>query len=431
LTRAAAGAAPPAAVRAVHLGLGAFHRAHQAWYTAGDPDAGIAAYSFRDTALPRALGEQGGLFTLLVPDADGTGAAAEHVGSISRAHPGGDTDRWLTDLADSGVGVLTMTVTEAGYQVGPEGPGPPDGAVGRVLAGLAHRHRRGAAPIALVPCDNLPGNGAVLGGALRRAAAGADPGFRRWLDAEVSLVSTVVDRITPATTDADRSRVAELTGFADRAPVVAEPFTEWLLCGDFPHGRPAWERRGARFVDDLEAFQQRKLWFLNGAHTVLAYAGRAAGWATVDEAVADPDVAALVESWWDTATGHALLPAADLADYRRRLLARFASRGVRHRLAQIAMDGSRKIPPRFLPVLAAERAAGRLPEAVVVTLAHWVGELRGGEVVDPDAERLVGLAAGAEPVRAPLAALDPALADDAELVAAVTAELTSRARSRR
>ncbi|WP_406690217.1 mannitol dehydrogenase family protein [Saccharopolyspora sp. ID03-671] len=414
LTRASAGVRPPAPVRAVHLGLGAFHRAHQAAYTMADPDWGVAAYTFRNTELPRTLTEQDGLFSLQVRDDGDTEAVI--VDAISRAHPGCDSERWLGDLASPEVALLTLTITEAGYRVS----GDPDGtAIGRVLAGLRGRYRAGGAPIALVPCDNLPGNGGVLREAIRTAAARDDAGFRAWVEDQVSFVDTVVDRITPATTEQDLATAAQLTGFEDRAPVVTEPFSEWLLAGDFPLGRPAWEEAGARFVGDLAAYEQRKLWFLNGAHTLLAYAGLALGCATVDEAVRHPVLARLTALWWDVASRHASLRAQELADYRQRLLLRFSSRGVRHNLLQIASDGSQKIPARVLPVLRAERAAQRMPEAPVAALAGWLIHLRENPVTDPCADELVPPARSADAVRGVLSAVDSSLAEDRELVAAV------------
>ncbi|WP_183778976.1 mannitol dehydrogenase family protein [Prauserella sediminis] len=414
LTRASAGARPPAPVRAVHLGLGAFHRAHQAVYTMADPDWGVAAYTFRNAELPRRLTEQDGLYTLQVRG-DGE-PQTRIVDSISRAHPGGDTDRWLADLASPDVALLTLTITEAGYRAA----GNDDGsAIGRVLAGLRGRHRAGGAPIALVPCDNLPGNGSVLRDAVRNAAEGEDSGFRCWLEDHVSFVDTVVDRITPATTADDAVTAARLTGFDDHAPVVTEPFSEWLLAGEFPAGRPAWENAGARFVGDLAAYEQRKLWFLNGAHTLLAYTGPALGCATVDEAVRHPVLAALTESWWDTAARHASLPAEDLVDYRERLLRRFSSRGIRHHLLHIAVGGSQKIPARILPVLRAERSRQRLPEPAIAALAGWLIHLRDREVADPRADELVALARADDGARRVLSAIDTDLADDRELVSAV------------
>lgn len=412
LSRASASTRPPAPVRAVHLGLGAFHRAHQAVYTMSDSDWGIAAYTFRNTTLPRTLTEQDGLYTLQVRG-DGE-PRAEIVDAISRAHPGGDTDRWLADLASPDVALLTLTITEPGYRTGGHGS-----AIDRVVAGLRGRHRAGGDPIALVPCDNLPGNGGVLRDALAAATREEDAAFRAWLEEHVSFVDTVVDRITPAATDEDAATAARLTGFADHAPVVTEPFSEWLLSGRFPLGRPAWENAGARFVDDLAAFQQRKLWFLNGAHTLLAYTGPALGCTTVDEAMQHPTLLALTESWWDTAARHATLPEEDLRDYRQRLLQRFASPGIRHHLLHIAVNGSQKIPARILPVLRAERSAGRLPEPAVAVLAGWLIHLRDREVADPRADELVALARSGNGARQVVATVDSELAEDGALISAV------------
>ncbi|MFC7344197.1 mannitol dehydrogenase family protein [Saccharopolyspora griseoalba] len=422
IDRASAGLPPAAPVRAVHLGLGGFHRSHQAWYTAASPEWGIAAYTFRNTELPRALEQQEGAYTLLVP---GAPEATEAIGSISRAHPGADRASWSRDLACPDVAVLTLTVTEAAYAA-PERDA--DSATGRLLAGLRERFRTSGAPIALVPCDNVPDNGAVLRSVLR-AATRDDLRFSGWLEEQVSIASTVVDRITPAPTPRDVREVLDTTGLRDEAPVVAEPFSEWLISGDFPAGRPPWELRGARFVDDVGVYQQRKLWFLNGAHTLLAYAGLARGHRTVREAVGDDVLVEMVQAWWQTASRHIPIDAAELAEYRRRLIERFAAPGLRHELAQIAEGGSQKIPARWLPVLRAERAAGRLPEPLVRGLAAWVAHLRVGEVRDPRAAELVGSARAADPVRRTLSALGPDAGADDELVSAVGAELATLAKA--
>lgn len=414
LNRSSAGARRPAPVRAVHLGLGAFHRAHQAVYTTADPEWGIAAYTFRNTELPRRLTEQGGLYSLQVRGE--AQSQVEIIDSISRAHPGNDTDQWLADLASPDVALLSLTITEAAYHVRGDLEGT---AIGRVLAGLQQRYRTSGAPIALVPCDNLPDNGSALRAALRIAASENSAEFRTWMNDNVSFVDTVVDRITPATTEQDLTTTARLTGLDDRAPVVTEPFSEWLLAGSFPLGRPAWEKAGARFVDDLDAYQQRKLWFLNGAHSLLAYTGPALGCATIDETVQHPVLAELTESWWDTAARHASLSADDLTDYRQRLRQRFASPAIRHDLLQIAADGSQKIPVRILPVLRAERHGGRMPESAVAALAGWLIHLRTQEVRDPRADELVGLARSSDSTRRVLGTIDAELAEDPELLTAI------------
>jgi fructuronate reductase len=231
-------------------------------------------------------------------------------------------------------------------------------------------------------------------------------------------VTTMVDRITPRTTDADRRAVAERTGWADAVPVITEPFTEWVLSGEFPAGRPAWDAAGARFVDDVHPHETRKLLLLNGGHSMLAYLGGARGHDTVAAAVADHACRQWLERWWDEASRYVPLPARDLATYRAALLERFANPRIRHMLAQIAADGSQKVPIRVLPVLRGERAAGRMPPAAVQALAAWILHLRGiGAPVD-DA------AAGpyrdrARSAREVLALLAPDLASDGDLVDAL------------
>ncbi|MFD0823808.1 mannitol dehydrogenase family protein, partial [Micromonospora zhanjiangensis] len=209
------------------------------------------------------------------------------------------------------------------------------------------RHAGGAGPLAVVCCDNLPDNGAATARVVRGLAAAARPELARWIDGSVSFVTTMVDRITPRTTPADVRTVAELTGYVDAVPVVTEPFSEWVLSGDFPAGRPAWEAAGARFVDDVTPHETRKLLLLNGAHSLLAYAGGARGHDTVAAAVADPVCRGWLERWWDEAARYVPLPAAEVAAYRAALLRRFANPRIRHLLAQIAADGSQKLPIRL------------------------------------------------------------------------------------
>jgi fructuronate reductase len=232
----------------------------------------------------------------------------------------------------------------------------------------------------------------------------------------------MVDRITPQPTDADRRAVLAATGFDDHSPVATEPFSEWVICGTFPGGRPDWGSAGAILTEDVTPYEQRKLWLLNGAHSLLAYVGLPRGATTVDEAVADEYCATLMRGWWDTCRRHLPAPEAELAAYCDALVRRFANPRMRHALTQIATDGSQKLPVRLLPVLRLERDAGRLPESAVAVLAAWVLHLRGAAPAqDVRAADLTALAGGPTRDAVPrlLAALDPALADDGELVAAV------------
>jgi fructuronate reductase len=220
--------------------------------------------------------------------------------------------------------------------------------------------------------------------------------------------------------------VAERTGWRDAAPVVTEPFTEWVLSGDFPAGRPAWDAAGARFVDDVHPHETRKLLMLNGGHSLLAYAGSARGHQTIAEAVADPVCRRWLDQWWDEAARHVPLPAADLAAYRAALLERFANPRIRHTLAQIAADGSQKVAIRVLPVLRGERAAGRIPAGAIRILAAWIGHLRGigAPVNDAGAGPYQQRAGSARDV---LALLAPDLAGDTDLVHAIDEALVTRA----
>jgi fructuronate reductase len=457
LSRTAGHGRPAAPVRLVHLGLGNFFRAHQAWYTDRAPDThdwGIAAFTGRRGDLADALTAQEGLYTLVTRAADGD--RFDVLASISRAHAGTDHQAWLGYLASPDVRAVTITVTEAGYVRGPDGGLDRDRpevqadvealrqdltavvrtAPARLVAGCAARRRADGGPLTVVPCDNLPGNGAVVAGVVRDLAELVDPGLADWVAGSVAYVTTMVDRITPKTTAEDLRAVKEATGLDDRCPVATEPFSEWVLSGAFPGGRPRWDDAGATVTDDIEPYEHRKLWLLNGGHSLLAYAGSALGNQTVAEAVADETCRAWLEEWWSEASQHLSLPAADVAAYRAALLDRFANPRMHHRLDQIAADGSQKLPVRILPTLRRERAEGRLPQGAARALAAWVCHLRGvgAPVTDARADQVVPLAAASLPEAVPrvLAALDPALADDDDLVAAVLAhaeQLGQRKRS--
>jgi fructuronate reductase len=437
------GAAP---VAAAHLGLGSFFRAHQAVYTELAPDAdawGIAAFTGRSAGLAEQLTAQDGLYTLLEQRPDG--ASCQVVSTVSVARPGGDLEGWLDVLSATSTRLVTLTVTEAAYRRSKDGDVRLDDAdvvadvaalraghrtevrtvPGRLLAGLGARYAADAGPLAVVPCDNLLHNGAAVARVVTRLADEVDQGLAAWVREEVAFVDSEVDRITPRTTDDDRRVVEQVMGVVDACPVVTEPFSEWVLSGRFPAGRPLWEHAGAQFVDDVTPFEQRKLWLLNGAHSQLAYLGSILGHTTVRDAVADDRCRGWVEQWWDEAAAHLDLPEHSVRAYRDALAERFANPGIRHLLEQIAADGSQKLPVRLLPVLRAERASGRVPPAATRTLAAWVAHLRGAgaPVQDPLAPELGRRAAGALPdgVRRVLEVLDPALAADTDLVAAVTA----------
>lgn len=409
---------PAAPVRIVHLGLGNFFRAHAAWYTEHAPDAadwGIAAFTGRSPDAAESLGAQDGLYTLLVRGPEGP--RPEVVSSLAAVHPGSDLDALRDYLSRPEVAVVTLTVTEAGYRRNVDGgldldddgvradvaalaKDPVSGVVtttpGRLVAGLLARRAAGGGGLAIVPNDNVPDNGPMVARVLRDLVAEVDQTLQLWIDDHVSFVTTMVDRITPRTTDDDRAEVRRLTGVHDREVVPTEPFSEWVLSGEFPGGRPAWEAVGAHFVDDVAPFEQRKLWLLNGSHSLMAYAASTLGHETVADAIGDPQVRQWVEEWWDAAARHLPLPGTDVTAYRYALVGRYTNGNIRHLLAQIAADGSQKIPIRAVPVISAELSHGRVSPGAVRLVSAWVAHLRGAgaPVTDPRADELRELAAG-------------------------------------
>ncbi|WP_421741354.1 mannitol dehydrogenase family protein [Cellulomonas sp.] len=426
---------PPAPVRIVHLGLGAFARAHLLWYTQGANEVsgaeqwGVAAFTGRSAAAAEALARQDGRYTLLFRSPEGD--APTTIDALVAVHDGADADAWREYFRRREVGVVTLTVTEAGYRRTSTGEldrhdpdvasdverlrggSPAVTAPGRLVDGLRARRAAGSGPIAVVSCDNLPDNGRVARRVTLDLASALDESLARWIEEQVSFVSTMVDRITPATTEADRAIVRKLTGREDRSPVVTEPFSEWVLDGAFPAGRPRWELAGAQLVDDLAPYEHRKLWLLNAGHSLLAYEGLARGLSTVAEAFADPGCRADLERLWAEASG--VLPMA-VGDALADLRARFANARIEHRLDQIARDGSQKLPVRVLAVAQARAAAG-LPvgRAGAGVIAAWITHLDAVDVATSDpgavalATRLPGRGSAAR-ARLALAALAPSLA---------------------
>ena len=443
---------PKAPVRIVQLGLGAFHRSHQAWYTQHAGDAGewgIAAFTGRRPDAAAALSGQDCLYTLVERSAGGD--SFEVIGSIVEAVDGADVGRLCELVAAKETAIVTLTITEAAYGLaadgtfdadapgvaddlralsaaasgGPraEGQGVPRTPVGRLVLALAGRRDSGGGPIAVVSCDNLSANGEVARRAVLGLASGWGPGLVEWIGANVSFVSTSVDRITPRTTEEDVAEVAEQCGYSDCSPVVAEPFRNWVLSGDFPAGRPRWEDAGAIFVDDIGPYENRKLWLLNGSHSILAYAGQLRGHATVAEALADPVCRQAVKDFWDEAAHHLHGEALDIPAYRQALLERFGNARIAHRLAQIAADATTKLRMRSVPVLTAERIAGRSGAGSALMLAAWIDYVvAGNDFQDPLASEIRAAVAldGTERLQALLRLVSAALADDPDVVALVS-----------
>ncbi len=401
--------------RILHLGFGNFHRAHQAWYTEaanrreGAPRWRITGVSMRRPDLRDALAPQGNGYTLVIRGLDGPRFERIELHDeiiVAAEDPGAVIDR----IADPDTSIVTLTVTEKGYHLDPRGgldlsdpqiradldTALPRSAVGLLAQGLARRQSSGAGGLTVVSCDNIPGNGRKLHAAVARYAEAAG------LDLDLSgdaarFPDTMVDRITPATTDDLRRSVGEATGRDDPEPVLTESFSEWIVEDAFAGPHPDWASVGVEIVADVAPFEQRKLRMLNAAHSYLAYAGLLAGHDFVHEAVADPVLRAGVERLFDEAA--TTLPEAvrdSIPGYRAALLARFDVAEMRHALAQIAMDGSQKLPIRLLPIVAAHRDRGVDAPQARVAIAAWIAWLirsveTGRQIHDPAAEMLAGI----------------------------------------
>ena len=446
---------PAAPVRIVHIGLGNFTRAHQAWYTEHASDAkdwGIAAFTGRRPTMAELLTPQDGLYTLITKGTDGD--SYEVISSVSEIHPASEFDKLIGFFANPNVVIVTSTVTEAGYCRAADGSldkasqavaadlevakkafadGVPSveqigklevsTAPVKVMLGIAARMVADAGKLTVLPCDNIPNNGEGFNRVVRDAAEAVSSEVVAWLDANTTWATCMVDRITPATTDEEIAEVEAEQGYKDASPVPTEPFREWVISGEFPGGCPDWESAGAQIVDAVEPYEERKLWMLNGSHTLMAYVGPLKGCETVADAITHPEVRPLVLEWWKEA-GSGL--SIDWEDYTKQLIERFENPNIRHLLSQIAADGSQKIPVRIVPTIRRYRKAGEMPEAAVAVVAAWVLHLRGAStpVKDAAAESLKGLVGGSleDDAVQVLKYLGEDLAADQVLVDAVVAQ---------
>lgn len=393
----------------VHLGTGAFHRAHQAVVAdaalrAGDRRWGITGASLRSPATRDALTPQDGLYALNVRGKTDRYAV---VGSISRILVAPeDPAALLAAMAHPAVRIISLTVTEKAYCLHPATgsldeahpdirhdlthPHAPRSAPGFLVAALARRRAAGLMPPTVLCCDNLPRNGATLYRLLARLGAQTDPSLGAWIEDEVACPSTMVDRIVPATTGADRVRVAAALGMEDAWPVVAEPFLQWVIEDRFTASRPDFEAYGATLVSDVAPFEAMKLRMLNAAHSAIAYLGLLAGDATVADAVQDPGLDAFVRGLMrDAAQTLSVPPGTNVSEYAQALMQRFANPALRHRTAQIALDGSQKLPPRLLDAMR-DRLDQGLPVARhAMAVAAWMQHVATSlHVQDPLAEEL-------------------------------------------
>ncbi|MDK9695724.1 MAG: mannitol dehydrogenase family protein, partial [Siculibacillus sp.] len=390
----------------VHLGIGAFHRAHQAVHTdavlAEDPSWGILGVSLRSTDTRDALAAQDWLYT--VSAVDGSGARRRVVGSSTGVVVAPeDPTRVPRVLADPRVRIVSTTVTEKGYSHDPstgrlreDDPDirhdladldRPKTTLGVIASGLKARRAAGLPPFTVLACDNLPSNGHTLRGLVVRFAELVDRDFGAWVAGEVRFPSTMVDRIVPATTDADRAAVSAALGLEDAWPIMTEPFSQWVVEDDFSLGRPAWEKTGAEFVKDVAPYELMKLRMLNGSHSTLAYLGYLMGHETVAAAMGEPALARLVADLMAKESAPTLPAlAVDLSAYRADLLARFRNPALKHRTWQIAMDGSQKLPQRLLGTIRDRLRIGAPIDRLALGVAAWMRYVTGidekGDAID-------------------------------------------------
>jgi fructuronate reductase/mannitol 2-dehydrogenase len=394
----------------VHVSVGAFHRAHQAVYfddlaRTGVTDWGVVGVGLRRPEMRRALRAQDGLYTVVER---GAGADRARVVGVMCRYLLAPEERGLVldALADPRTRLVTLTITGDGYA-----DRRTDSAVAHLVEGLARRRRAGTPPFTVLSCDNIPENGEVARRAVLAAAAtreGRCPGLTAWIDEHVAFPSSMVDRITPQTTVADRRALEREFGVRDQWPVVTEPFSQWIVEDRFSNERPPLERVGVRFVDDVRPYALMKTRLLNGSHCALGYLGCLAGHVRIDEAMRDPALASYVERLMldEVAPLLEAVPGIDLRAYVAELLGRFANPRIGDRLARLARRGSTKLPTHVLSSIGEARAAGRPHPRLTLAVAAWCRYVRGvderGEplvIDDPQADRLraLALAGGGDP----------------------------------
>lgn len=387
--------------RILHFGIGAFHRAHQAVYTddamnAGDRDWGIVGVSLRSSDVAAQMDPQDGLYT--VTQHSGKGSESRLIGSVKQVLVALREPEMVVDqLAAPATAIVSFTVTEKGYCRAT------DGTLDHMVAGSSSFYaflakafaarRAGNLPgLTLVSCDNLAANGLQLQRLITAYLQVHAPELVHWFENECACPSTMVDRIVPAVTDADRDRIEAAIGVRDDAATVTEPFSQWVIEDRFVGPRPCWEVGGAKFTSDVTAYETAKLRMLNGAHSALAYLGLQRGYDYVHQAIVDPELTPLIQRLMREEAATSFTPAAgqNLDAYAADLLARFRNPALNHRLAQISMDGSQKIPQRWLETLSFHQQRGLQCEALLIAIAAWLEHVRGDQqpVDDPMAGEL-------------------------------------------
>ena len=385
----------------VHFGIGAFHRAHQAVYTddvlkAMGGDWGITGVSLRSANVAKQMNPQGGLYT--VTERSASGLKIRMIGAVKNVLVAPENPEVvIAAISAPDTHIVSFTITEKGYCRASDGSldlalADDNSVYAYLAAAFRARKDAGLSGLTLMSCDNLAGNGAQLARLLTQYLQQKAPDVLDWFGANCTCPSTMVDRIVPATTEADRTEVSRLLGMDDEAAIITEPFTQWVIEDKFAGPRPAWESQGAQITRDVHAYENAKLRMLNGAHSALAYLGLKYGHEFVHQAIGDAELAPVIESLMRDEAAASLTPAQgqDLTAYADALIVRFQNPALNHRLIQIGMDGSQKVPQRWLDTLAFHQNAGRQCPAILAAIGAWLGHIRGdnGAVDDPLSSKL-------------------------------------------
>ncbi|WP_295478232.1 mannitol dehydrogenase family protein [uncultured Pseudomonas sp.] len=415
-----------------HIGVGGFHRAHQAVYTDALMNQGLAldwgicgvGVRAADRAMRDALASQDYLYTL-VELGDQPNLPVRVIGAINDMLLAEESPQALVDkLADPAIRIVSLTITEGGYCIDDSTgeflaelpaiqhdlrhPEAPQSVFGILCAALAKRRAAGIRAFTLMSCDNLPHNGAVTRKALLAFAHLADHELATWIDHHVSFPNAMVDRITPMTSAAHRQQLAEQHGIDDAWPVVCEPFVQWVLEDKFVNGRPAWEKVGVQFTDDVTPYEEMKIKLLNGSHLALTYLGFLKGYRFVHETMNDPLMREYVRTFMDLDVTPQLapVPGIDLNTYKDTLIERFSNQAIADQLERVCSDGSSKFPKFIVPTLNRLIADGQPLERGALVVAAWAMYLKGVDengvdyrIPDPRAEFCQALVADDAQVR--------------------------------
>lgn len=378
----------------VHLGVGAFHRCHQAIYTEAvlnrfQGDWGILGVSLRSPAVRDAMLAQDFLYSVTMND--GVDTECQVVGAIQNVLVAPESpQKVVLAIADPKCKIVTLTITEKGYCIdhasGELDVNHPDishdiadlaqpkSAIGYIVAALQVRYQQCRPGISLLSCDNLRHNSAILRSAVLTFAQRIDASLAQWIDNQCTFPCSMVDRIVPATTDKTLAQAQHILNVADNAALRTEKFSQWVIEDKFVGERPKWDAVGAQLIDDVSPFEEMKLRMLNGSHSTLAYLGCLAGYETVAEAINNPALVALITQLMEKEMAPTLtrLDNFDLHDYQRQLIARFQNADLQHRTHQIAIDGSQKIPQRLLPALQWQVNHHQRIDVLCLAIAAWV-----------------------------------------------------------